>query len=270
MMTAAARDWAWSQRIPRRGGAQVSARCVLLFLSERADKAGTCWPSVDAIADATGLTARAVVDVLHWLADLGMVEIERRHDADGRRKSNLYRLRLRELASPSKVNPVHVGLSEPSAGLSEPSAGLSELASPESIQEPFKNPSGGRARKRATPPPERIEVTDSLLTLGQSLGLDRLTVEHELAACLDWHRANGKARVDWLATARNWLRKAKQLNGSRRAAPSAADFRFPRPDDSGAWETLAARHGVESKPGEDWPSYQARIRRAIEAGRAQR
>ena len=29
--------------------------------------------------------------------------------------------------------------------------------------------------------------------------------------CLDWHRAEGRKRVDWVATCRNWLRKERDF-----------------------------------------------------------
>ena len=45
-------------------------------------------------------------------------------------------------------------------------------------------------------------------------GLDRqhfLTME--MAMCLDWHRAEGKTRVDYVAAVRNWIRKSMERRG---------------------------------------------------------
>jgi DNA-binding MarR family transcriptional regulator len=111
-MTAAAREWAWAQRLPEsRNGVATHAKVILLFLAERCDSTGTCWPSVAAIADATGVSRRSFIRLIDWLVSLELIERDRRHDADGRRKSNLYRLRLSATVTPSKVTPRHLGLS---------------------------------------------------------------------------------------------------------------------------------------------------------------
>ena len=84
---------------------------------------------------------------------------------------------------------------------------------------------------------------------------------------MDWHRANGRRRVDWQATARNWLRKSVQLGGSRPAGLFDPAVALPRPSDHGAWQSLGQRFGLQARPGEEWAAYQARIRANVERAR---
>ena len=97
-MSSSARDWAWQQRLPALpNGAQATAKLVLLYLAERADANGVCWPSFAAIAQAIGSTPPAVNRALRRLTELGLVVATRRSDALGRRSSSRYELRVEVL-----------------------------------------------------------------------------------------------------------------------------------------------------------------------------
>jgi hypothetical protein len=75
------------------------------------------------------------------------------------------------------------------------------------------------------------------------------------------------------ATAPEVLRLPRQARApdpaSDRAASPAPGPALPRPTDHGAWQTVADRYGLRARPGEDWPTFQARIRAFIERAAAQ-
>lgn len=62
--------------------------------------------------------------------------------------------------------------------------------------------------------------------------------------CLDWHRSEGRLKVDWVATCRNWVRKEMRWRGirERRAANSGSyAVRSTHPD---KYERYFQRHGI--------------------------
>jgi hypothetical protein len=73
----------------------------------------------------------------------------------------------------------------------------------------------GRARKRATPPPESFEVTEAMATWATEQGLSAAQVIPQTERFLDHYRGKGQAQKDWDATWRNWIRKAVDYRSSR-------------------------------------------------------
>jgi hypothetical protein len=126
-----------------------------------------------------------------------------------------------------------------------------------------------RARKRATPPPDHVELTDKLVDLGQSLGMDRRAVEDQLEQCLDWHRANGKSRTDWQATYRNWLKKSVEYqtkrNGHRHPAPPPG-ITWPAAGDFPAWLKFGQQHGIRPNRTESEDEFVHRVRIQLAGG----
>ena len=260
-MSSSARDWAWQQRLPRLpNGAQVTAKLVLLYLAERADANGVCWPSFAAIAQATGSTPPAVNRALRRLTELGLVVATRRSDGLGRRSSSRYELRV---ATPRTTG-------EPDVLRSPPQARGADTA-PEGAPLPTPPPSVSRrpttVRQGGTAVPNRIDLDDRLLAIAREAGLSAEQAQRELDACVDWHRANGRRRVDWQATARNWLRKSAQRGGNRPGGLFDQGVALPRPSDHGAWQSLGQRFGLQARPGEEWAAFQARIRANVERAR---
>jgi DNA-binding transcriptional ArsR family regulator len=254
-VSSSARDWAWQQHLPRLpNGAQVTAKLVLLYLAERADANGICWPSFAAIAQATGSTPPAVNRALRRLTELGLVVATRRSDALGRRSSSRYELRVAAVAvsTASDALPQVQALDTVPAGAPPPTPPASVPRRPTTV------------RQGGTAVPNRIDLDDRLLAIAREAGLSAEQARRELDACVDWHRANGRRRVDWQATARNWLRKSAQLGGSRPAGLFDQGVALPRPSDHGAWQSLGQRFGLQARPGEDWAAFQARIRANVE------
>ncbi|MFM0243813.1 helix-turn-helix domain-containing protein [Paraburkholderia sediminicola] len=68
-----------------------SAKLVLLFLAGRAGPDACCWPTIDAITKAVGVSTMTVYTALNTLERKGLIERESRPAA-----SNFYRLYLTE------------------------------------------------------------------------------------------------------------------------------------------------------------------------------
>lgn len=83
----------WDRLLPvlRRKGLTSSDKLVALGLCRFADKKGFCWPSVQALSDLTGLSARQVRRGLDELVRAGAIARISRYTKDGRQRSNLYR-----------------------------------------------------------------------------------------------------------------------------------------------------------------------------------
>jgi len=79
---------------------QPSRRLVLLKLADCADASGTAWPSVQTLADATGLSTRTVIRALADLAAGGLIEIEA-HKNPKNHRANRYRIRMEKFARPT-------------------------------------------------------------------------------------------------------------------------------------------------------------------------
>jgi hypothetical protein len=105
-MSARARDWAW-QRVAERGEAlPLTARMVLLYLAERADDDGYCWPKIATIAGETGgLDRTTVFRQITLLCEAGLVERERRRREDGGDAANGYQLLIVAAQTPGRTLP---------------------------------------------------------------------------------------------------------------------------------------------------------------------
>jgi DNA-binding transcriptional ArsR family regulator len=259
-VSSGARDWAWQQHLPPLpNGAQATAKLVLLYLAERADANGVCWPSFAAIAQATGSTPPAVNRALRRLTELGLVVATRRSDALGRRSSSRYELRVAAGAvatASDALRQAHTPAPDfAPEGTPPPTPPASVPRRPETV------------RQGGTAVPDRIDLDDQLLAIACEAGLSAEQARRELDACVDWHRANARRRADWQATARNWLRKSAQLGGSRPTGLFDQGVALPRPSDHGAWQSLGQRIGLQARPGEEWAAFQARIRANVERAR---
>lgn len=129
-------SWAWAQPVPS------SAKLVLLYLVERADKAGMCWPSIAMTAEATGLGFSTVQRALAVLQETGVISRRRRHRrADGTRTSDEITLRLEVTMTSSQ----QVTVTGPTGHGDRATTGHGDLADPPS--NPSSNPSNGRLKK---------------------------------------------------------------------------------------------------------------------------
>ena len=68
------------------------ARTVYMYLKDRADLDGRCWPGIKTIAADLGLSRSTVKRALDDLIRVGLLEKEPRWRENGSYTSNLYRL----------------------------------------------------------------------------------------------------------------------------------------------------------------------------------
>ncbi len=68
------------------------ARAVYMYLTDRADRDGKCWPAIKTIAKELGLSSSTVKRALNELCQAGLLTKESRWRENGGRTSNLYRI----------------------------------------------------------------------------------------------------------------------------------------------------------------------------------
>ena len=69
------------------------AVAVYLYLADRANREGQCWPAIPTIADELNLLVSTVKRVLHDLRGAGLIITEQRYQKRGGKSSLLYTLR---------------------------------------------------------------------------------------------------------------------------------------------------------------------------------
>ena len=68
------------------------ARTVYMYLKDRADRTGCCWPAIDTIAVDLALSRSTVKRALAELRREGLLVVESRWRENGSHSSNLYKL----------------------------------------------------------------------------------------------------------------------------------------------------------------------------------
>ena len=68
------------------------AKSVYMYLKDRADSEGRCWPAIKTIAKELNLSSSTVKRALDELCQAGLLIKESRWRENGGRTSNLYRL----------------------------------------------------------------------------------------------------------------------------------------------------------------------------------
>ena len=71
-------------------------KTVYIYLRDRADASGICWPGIKTIAGELGLSPRTVQRALGDLEHAGLVEKRQRRRKNGSLTSNLYRLKMKD------------------------------------------------------------------------------------------------------------------------------------------------------------------------------
>lgn len=69
------------------------AKTVYMYLRDRSDAEGKCWPGINSIASDMKLSRSTVKRALHDLEQHGYLEKAPRHRANGSCTSNLYTIR---------------------------------------------------------------------------------------------------------------------------------------------------------------------------------
>ena len=79
-MSAAARDWAYSQRL------KAPSKLVLVALAEHGEE---CWPSMSRLEEMSGYSVRTVIRAVQELERTGLISVEHRPG-----RSPVFRLKL--------------------------------------------------------------------------------------------------------------------------------------------------------------------------------
>lgn len=87
-MSVKAMAWAWQTSL------KGTQKLVLLALSDHADDAGRCWPGLNGLAAKCGLSRSSIIEHIENLVTLGLIIKQKRHDANGYRRSNIYSLNI--------------------------------------------------------------------------------------------------------------------------------------------------------------------------------
>ena len=76
------------------------AKTVYMYLKDRSNRAGSCWPGIKTIARELGLSPRTVQRALADLERRQLIEKRNRRRANGSLTSNLYRLTKHKTSQP--------------------------------------------------------------------------------------------------------------------------------------------------------------------------
>jgi DNA-binding IclR family transcriptional regulator len=68
------------------------ARAVYMYLKDRADKDGRCWPAINTVARELSLSRSTVKRAMNDLTRAGFLRKESRYRANGGKSSSLYML----------------------------------------------------------------------------------------------------------------------------------------------------------------------------------
>lgn len=87
-MTIRAMNWAWGIELP------PAMKLVLLKLADRANDDGECWPGMDVVAEACGVSKASMIRYIQKMEEMGLVRVSKRKGDDGRQQTNVYTLNM--------------------------------------------------------------------------------------------------------------------------------------------------------------------------------
>lgn len=163
-------------------------KAVLIGIANHANPVGEAWPSVERLMLYTGYKERAVRKALCELESIGLMTVTERPG-----RTNLFTLLMRG-APDAGVHHVQ-GRGAPHAP--EPSITI--------IQ---------KQKERASRLPDDWNPDPSLVEWAEKERPD-IDVRHETDCFRDYWIANGKPKLDWSATYRNWIRRARPMAGTK-------------------------------------------------------
>lgn len=191
-MSFQAMAWAVRQRLPTR------EKFVLLMLANYASNdQGDCYPSLNRLADDTGMVRNTIIDAIKALESMGALAVIRRQQ-DGVNLPNVYRLNLAWGGGAADALPVQM----PGGG-SAPDA-------PESIKEPITKKKE-RARERVTWDDNAgLDVPASIMATLEAAYGARCNVQAEIVKASAWCRCNPqrRPRKDFGRFVNGWLSRA--------------------------------------------------------------
>lgn len=225
-MTIKAMNWAWGVDLP------PAMKLVLLKLADRANDDGECWPGMDVVAQACGVSRASLIRYIQKMEEMGLVNVSKRKGEDGRQQTNVYTLNL-EWEPGCKLIPGEV---EPGCKSSDNRVALVQ---PEIRLKPYLETKGettDATTKVAAPAPDPI-VAEPVLFDGAKWTVDDAVfdgwliafqngrthqdtedwIEAELAKASLWLQANPRKRKkNYLRFVSSWLTRASQSTPYRK------------------------------------------------------
>jgi len=202
-----ATNWAWELQL------KMPEKFVLVALADMADEQHSCYPGQATLAAMTGASERTVRRALVKLEEDGLISREERRKEGGYRTSDRYVLSVDVTAvhyrsdwpvvdshrSESPISPVTQSI------LTGQSDRYIEEEPPENHQLTTSGP-----RKRGSRIPDQFILSAEMKAWAaeEVPGLD--IVAHTREFVDFWRAKSGRdaVKVDWVATWRNWMRKA--------------------------------------------------------------
>lgn len=247
------RPWFWVQKSVITDHGKVLGPygiTVYCYLAMRANEQGTCFPKQDTIAKETGMSRKSVSESLKQLKALNLIDSEQQFTASGFKSFVIYT--LLEPMSPTVTTDVTLSYNEcnpqlqpmsPTVTLGCNSGLQHERESEENkkhdnknnTKEPLLSPKGENDKtkiepKIASPLPKKSKPIETPIPTPWSCTPE---MEHWATTALlgfDWRwetqtfedywLSNGKTKIDWVATWRNWMRRA--YKNAKEQAPSQA------------------------------------------------
>jgi hypothetical protein len=155
------RDLAWLARY------RAEKKLVLLYLAERANDEGLCWPSIEAIAEACEITERGAYKIIATLIGDGV--LSKISAGGGKGKSNIYQIELRS----ESLNP-GTGFKERNP---EPQDRVSDV---ETLNGATQTLNTGTGYSDVNPEPgDRVSSTQTLNEKTQTLNEETQTLNEE-------------------------------------------------------------------------------------------
>lgn len=216
---------AWALALP------PTRKLVLLALADNASDEGQCFPALATLARKSGLSERAIRAAISALEAAGHVT---RHERPGR--STVYRIHPGTTCPPAgdaprqqMPAPRHEMPDTPAHGAPTPARGA-----PITVIEPSRESSPERGTRRSSVSasakaaqrcPADFAVTPEMRAWA-SAECPRVDVDRETALFRDHEFA--RARTDWPAAWRNWMRRAEEIANSWPSSPRGAPSVTPK------------------------------------------
>lgn len=262
------------------------SRLVLAALGQHMNADGSrCFPSTRTLAIETGLSERSVCTHLEHAATAGWIEVRQRAGSGQSWRSNLYLPRFPGAERGSvrfagkgaehgsvrgtERGSVHSGAKvlnlEQEGAESDDRKVLNDVQPTRPVTRKKTRERRNRASRSASPKGTRFALETLPQDWHEFARKERPDVEpdREFQIFADYWRAQPGQKgikVDWLATWRNWIRRARPAHPSP-AAPRGEHREDQMPRDVGDLVRWArARNLPDASPGESTDQYRARLR----------
>lgn len=253
----------WDSTVP------APARFTLLALADNANDEGRCWPSISTLARKCCTGESTIRRHLKALVDEGLITVQHRWNASSEYAIDLPRLVAAADPAPSQSDtPCQIDTpsqtertpsqsdTPPPVKLSGPPSQTEHLTINEPSLEPSENrQEPARARAATTPADRGTRIPDDFAATPEMVKWARENTPHvngrrETEAFIDYWR--GKAgreatKVDWVATWRNWMRRAEK-DDSRRP-PRNGNARPTSDDRIAALQAMKTHSSTRAIPG---------------------